>query len=70
MQHNGGNMKIVITGNQFEQVLEPTGEELASLRDRARLTVEIWNRDNPADQRQVMEAEVWPIPEPEPVPQE
>lgn len=59
-------MKIIITGNQFEQILEPTTEELSSLRERVRLTVEIWNRDNPADQRQFIESEVWPIPEPEP----
>lgn len=59
-------MKIIVTGNQFEQIHEPAEQDHASLFQRISLTVEIWNRDNPEDQRQVIQSEVWPIPEPEP----
>lgn len=59
-------MKIIIMGNQFEQIHEPSIEEFQSLAQRISLTIEIWNRDNPDDQRQVIHSEVWPLPEPEP----
>lgn len=56
-------MKIIVTGNQFEAVHEPSEQEYANLLQRISLTVEIWNRDNPEDQRQVIQSEVWPLPE-------
>lgn len=63
-------MKIIITGNQFEEIHEPAEQDFPSLLQRISLTIEIWNRDNPEDQRQVIQSEVWPLPEPEPLPPE
>lgn len=63
-------MKIIIKGNQFEQIHEPSEGEFVGLYQRVSLTNEIWNRDNPGDQRQVIQSEVWPLPEPEPLPPE
>lgn len=63
-------MKIIVTGNQFEAIHEPAEQEFSSLLQRVSLTVEIWNRDNPEDQRQVIQSDVWPLPEPEPLPPE
>lgn len=63
-------MKIIVTGNKFEALHEPSEHEFQSLLKRISLTVEIWNRDNPEDQRQVIQSEVWPLPEPEPLPPE
>ncbi len=58
-------MKIIVTGNQHEQIYEPSEEEFNGLMQRIVLTNEIHNRDNPEDQRQVIASKVWPIPEPE-----
>lgn len=58
-------MKIIVTGNQYEQISEPNEQEFPNLAQRIKLTIEIWNRDNPEDQRQVIISEVWPMPEPE-----
>lgn len=63
-------MKIIVIGNQFESIQEPAGEDYDSLFRRISLTVEIWNRENPEDQRQVIRSEVWPIPEQESLPPE
>ena len=63
-------MKIIVTGNQFEVIHEPPEQEFASLFQRISLTVEIWIRDNPEDQRRVIQSDIWPLPEPEPLPPE
>lgn len=61
-------MKIIVTGKDFEQIHDPSEQEFDSLLKRIYLTIEIWNRDNLEDQRQLIVSEVWPKPEPEPLP--
>ncbi len=59
-------MKVVITGTDHENIIDTEDQdELADMQVRAELTVAIWNRDNPSNQRQIHVVEAWPIPEPE-----
>lgn len=52
--------KIIVTGAKYEQVHEPTETEFAELLARVNASIEIWNRERPKNQRQVITAEVWP----------
>lgn len=55
-------MKIIVIGKKYEQIHEPADADFAETLRRVSLTVEIWNRDRPQNQRQVKTAEVWPPP--------
>lgn len=55
-------MKIIVVGKKFEQIHDPAEDDFAETMRRVMLTVEIWNRDRPQNQRQVKTAEVWPLP--------
>ncbi len=53
-------MRIIVTGQKCEQIYEPEISEYAEVLRRVQLSVELWNRDRPKNQRKVIEAEVWP----------
>lgn len=58
-------MVIVIHGTNHEQVFNAsTPEDARDIANRCGLTVELWNRDNPGDLREVYIGEVWPPPAP------
>lgn len=59
-------MKVVISGEDFEQVNEVEGQDaITDMKSRADLDAALWNRDNPESPRQVYVVPVWPIPAPE-----
>lgn len=62
-------MKIVIIGDSFEQIYEPADLQFQNLLKRIKLDLEIWNRDHLSDQRELIQAEEWPLPEPDPLPE-
>ncbi len=63
-------MKIVIKSDTYENIIECSDEESKSLLQRAQLSVELWNREHAEeDQRIVIRTPVWPLPEPEPLPE-
>lgn len=53
-------MKIIVIGQKFEQVHEPLAEEFDETLRRVSLSVEIWNRERPKNQRRIIEADMWP----------
>lgn len=59
-------MKIIVLGNQHEEIFEPEELDYGGLLQRISLTNEIRNRDNPDDQCQVIQVKEWPLPEPSP----